>query len=177
MEAGDKVVFLRDTNDMLVRFEPGTVIELVERVDPDRWLTLGPHPLKEGALIGQLVHEGDLSPLGENSSAPVRVYVAGPYSIEPALWTAMAIEAGNRLLEAGYAPFVPHLAHYWDRLHYQHDYDTWLHYGLTWLEACRAVVRLPGKSPGADREMARAAELDIPIYAGVDHFLREWGRR
>jgi hypothetical protein len=37
-------------------------------------------------------------------------------------------------------------------------------FSTEWLRKCDMLLRLPGKSAGADREVALAVELDIPIY-------------
>jgi hypothetical protein len=36
-----------------------------------------------------------------------------------------------------------------------------------WLKCCDAVLRLPGESTGADREVALAKELGIPVYYSI----------
>ena len=50
-------------------------------------------------------------------------------------------------------------------------YERWLEYDMEWLTACDALVRLPGESKGADREVARAKELGIEVYT-LDEFLQ-----
>lgn len=94
---------------------------------------------------------------------PLRIYVAGPYTDDPDGCTATAIAAGAAVLDAGHAPFVPHLAHYWHTLHGPRDYEDWMRIDLAWLRAADAVLRLPGESSGADREVALAHELGIPV--------------
>jgi len=101
----------------------------------------------------------------------MRVYVAGPYTADPAACTARAIAAGDELLEAGHEPFVPHLAHYWHHLHAEHDYEAWMRLDLAWVAVAEALVRLPGESSGADREVALAEQLGIPVFASVEGFL------
>lgn len=103
----------------------------------------------------------------------MKVYIAGPYTSDPASCTAEAIRAGGRILDAGHTPFVPHLAHYWETLHDSRPYEDWMRLDLAWLEVSEAVIRLPGASSGADREASRAAELDIPVFESVDQFLEE----
>jgi hypothetical protein len=45
------------------------------------------------------------------------------------------------------------------------------------LARCDALLRLPGESPGADREVKRARELWIPVYGLLeDQFGREMQR-
>lgn len=100
-----------------------------------------------------------------------RVYIAGPYThgdvqrnVENALIVA------DMLLREGYAPYVPHLSHYWKHLS-PHTYEEWLALGIAYLEVCDAVVRLPGYSPGADLEVAYAKERGIPIFRSVEELL------
>lgn len=97
----------------------------------------------------------------------VRVYVAGPYTADPDGCTRAAIDVGNQLLDAGYAPFVPHLHHYWETRHTARPYEDWMRIDLAWLEAANVVLRMPGASSGADREVTRARELGIPVVASL----------
>lgn len=104
-----------------------------------------------------------------------RIYVAGPYTQpDPAANAARAVEAANRIFDAGYWPYIPHLTHFW---HPQipRPYEDWMALDLVWLEVCDALVRLPGDSPGADREVAQAQELGIPVFRGVGALLAEMG--
>ena len=94
----------------------------------------------------------------------MRVYVAGPYSRgDVAENVRLAVLVADDLLDAGHAPYVPHLTHFWHLLK-PREYEDWLRLDLLWLEQCEAVLRLPGESPGADREVARARELGLPVY-------------
>ena len=40
--------------------------------------------------------------------------------------------------------------------------------GAAFLRRCDAVLRLPGKSPGADKEVKEAQALDMPVYFGIE---------
>lgn len=103
-----------------------------------------------------------------NKQSPLRVYVAGPYTSDPEACTAAAVEVGNALLDVGHAPFVPHLAHYWETVHGARRYEDWMRIDLAWLAAADVVVRIPGESAGADREVVLAKELRIPVIAWSD---------
>ncbi len=81
-----------------------------------------------------------------------------------------AIEAADVLLSAGFCPFVPHLSFFWNIV-CPRPYEDWLRLDLEWLACCEALVRLEGESSGADREVARAKELGIPVYFGLHAFL------
>ena len=97
----------------------------------------------------------------------VKVYVAGPYSEgDTVLNIRAAIAAANELLGLGYTPFVPHLSGFW-HLVFPHPYEAWLQLDLEWLAVCDAVLCLPGRSSGADNEVARARRLGIPVFSTV----------
>lgn len=100
----------------------------------------------------------------------LRVYVAGPYSSDPERNTRAAIAAGNAILDLGHAPMVPHLTHYW-HLHSPRPYEDWLRLDLAWLAAADIVLRLPGESPGANREVERARSLGIPVAEAVEELV------
>lgn len=96
-----------------------------------------------------------------------RIYVAGPYTLgDVAVNVANAIDAGNRLMNIGYVPFIPHLCHFW---HYRHarPYDEWMTWCLEWVERCEGLLRLPGESKGADREVAHAMKHGIPVFTDL----------
>jgi hypothetical protein len=100
-----------------------------------------------------------------------KVYIACAYTKgDPCLNVRSAVFAADRLLDAGYAPLVPILSHLWHLIS-PHDYETWMRLDLEWLPCCDALVRLPGESSGADREVAEARRLGIPVFMGVDAFL------
>jgi uncharacterized protein DUF4406 len=97
-----------------------------------------------------------------------KVYVAGPYTAgDPVINTARAIDAGTALLERGYAPFVPHLTMFWHMKDPQ-KYETWLAYDFEWVASCDVLLRLPGPSSGADREVELANKLGIRVEYSLD---------
>lgn len=105
------------------------------------------------------------------SSKPLKVYVAGPYSQGDVGYNVHnAIVAGNILLQAGHFPYVPHLSHF---MHLQkpQSYETWMELDRVWLLQCDALLRLPGFSPGAEKEWLTAIEMGIPCFDGMDAFI------
>lgn len=100
------------------------------------------------------------------------VYVAGPYSSDPERCVRAAIDAGHALMDAGLLAVVPHLSHYAR----PRPYEDWLALDLALVERCDALVRLPGASPGADREVSRALACGLPVVS-LDEALARWGRR
>lgn len=106
-----------------------------------------------------------------------RVYVAGPISKgDLRANLTQAREAGQKLLKAGYAPMVPHLTCYWagdtpEVLPDGTTHEDWMGLDLPWVAVADAVLRLPGESTGADREVALANSLGIPVYSRLDDLL------
>lgn len=102
-----------------------------------------------------------------------RVYVAGPLSKpDPVQNTHNAITFGQLLLERGYCPFVPHTTLAW-HLVCPNDYEVWMEWDFEWLKTCDALLRLHGESPGADREVALANSLGIPVFHQMSELERE----
>lgn len=93
----------------------------------------------------------------------LRVYVAGPYSHgDIAENVSRAMSLGHALMDAGFTPYVPHLSHFM-HLQRQRPYEDWTRHDLEWLAQCDVLVRLPGKSPGADTEVEVALERGLPV--------------
>lgn len=94
----------------------------------------------------------------------MRVYIAGPYTNpDPVENTHRAISAGEAVQAWGHTPFIPHMTLLW-HLVYPHDVQFWYAYDLEWLSVCDCLVWIPGDSKGASMEIAKAVELDIPVY-------------
>ena len=100
-----------------------------------------------------------------------RVYVAGPYTKgDVALNVKEAVRASDELLKLGYAPYCPHLTHFWHML-FEHDYQTWLDLDNEWVTCCDALLRIPGDSSGADKEVALAESLGLPVFFSIKDFV------
>lgn len=104
------------------------------------------------------------------------IYVAGPYSAntdaDRLANVQHAMAAGRIILEKGRWPFIPHLNHYYDEWHAQHhnarlDAETYMQWDFAILRRCDALLYL-APSPGADRELALARELNLPIFLVVE---------
>lgn len=96
-----------------------------------------------------------------------KVYISGPYSSGNIIDNvAKAVHVAHILIDLGYYPYCPHLNHF---IHVGHpkQYETWMDQDLNWVTACDAIFRLPGESPGADREVEFAHDhsiSEIPVY-------------
>ena len=94
----------------------------------------------------------------------MRVYIAGPYTKGDVVVNIQrAIEAAEIIRELGHIPYVPHLSHLW-HLASPHPWEYWMALDMEWLRACDAIIRLPGKSIGADMELEEAQKQGIPVY-------------
>ena len=91
------------------------------------------------------------------------VYVAAAYSEpDPVANTKHAIRIADALLLAGFTPLVPHLTMLWDLVSPK-PYEEWLDYDNELLARCDAVLRVPGYSVGATREVKFAEWIGIPV--------------
>ena len=109
-----------------------------------------------------------------NQNLRTRIYVAGPISVgDIDAHVKKAIDVGNLLIEKGYAPFVPHLDIFADRagLAGTHRYECSLEVDFSFISVCDALLRLPGYSKGADREVHWAKSIGVPVYYTVEELL------
>lgn len=108
----------------------------------------------------------------------LKIYVAGPIGKrdeQRAGKIDRALEVGSQLLMLGYAPFIPHFWHFAEERGLSGGYEQMLAYDFTWLGACDGVLRLDGESPGADREVARARQLGLPVFHSIVEVAEAWG--
>ena len=98
------------------------------------------------------------------------VYIAGPYTGSQDTNVHNAIKFCEAVAEAGFTPFCPHLFILW-QIVYPHDYEHWMKHDIAWLEKCDALLRMPGASKGADREMAHARSLQIPVFLDLENMV------
>jgi len=106
------------------------------------------------------------------------VYVSGPYTKgDTAINTKTAIDVCDKLLELGFAPFCPHLTHFWHIIH-PHPWQTWMDYDMEFVKVCQCMLRIPGESKGGeskggDMEVARARALLVPVYFSIEELLEK----
>ena len=103
----------------------------------------------------------------------MRIYLAGPMSNGGRLSESDELanvrdgmQAARLLLEAGHAVYLPHLWHFFaTTVEHGVTREQWIAQDLAWIEACDVVVRLPGESAGADREVVFARQRGIPVWS------------
>lgn len=96
------------------------------------------------------------------------VYIAGPYSggdVEANVRAAML--AAHAVMDLGVTPFVPHLCHYLHGVR-ERGYEDWMSFDFVWLERTDSLLRLPGVSPGAEREVLRMIKLERPVFHSLE---------
>lgn len=103
----------------------------------------------------------------------IAIYIAGPITNGDQFVNCRnAILAGEQLRVAGHAPYVPHLSSLWQMIA-PVDYEGWMLLDFAWIERCDALLRIPGESSGADREMEHARAKGIPVFLSIKSVL-EW---
>ena len=103
-----------------------------------------------------------------------RVYVAGPISVGDIRANCLrAVKMGFALMDAGYAPYVPHYSWFVDvdSTIGKGRYEQWLSLDKSWISICDALLRLSGTSVGADREVAWAKSIGVPVYYDLQALL------
>ena len=99
--------------------------------------------------------------------SPIKIYIGGPYSKgDTVLNVRNAVMAAEQVLRRGHIPYIPHLTMLWHFIS-PHEYQFWLDYDIEWLRLCDALLRLPGESSGADKEVALSEGLGKPVYYSV----------
>lgn len=101
------------------------------------------------------------------------VYIASPYTKPKGKElknVVTSFEAANKLLDKGFFPYAPLYSHYLHEMQ-ERPYDEWLQLDFEWLKKCDCVLRLPGESKGADREVKLAEELGKPVFYSIEDIL------
>jgi hypothetical protein len=91
------------------------------------------------------------------------IYLASPYTIgDVAANVAVQIDAAHKILDLGHCPVAPLLSHF---LHIQRQrpYQDWVNMDLALIPRMDIVLRLPGESRGADKEVQTAQKFNIPV--------------
>ncbi len=97
----------------------------------------------------------------------MRIFTSGPYTNpDPVVNTRNAILAGDQVARLGHIPFIPHLNIQWHMV-CPHMPEFWYAYDLKWLDVCDIILRLPGESWGADREVEYAIKLGKQVIYDI----------
>lgn len=106
------------------------------------------------------------------------IYVAHPMGKPPAFAEncQRAIDFGEEVYKLGALPKVPAHTVAWHERHPK-DYEAWMAIDFAVIVRCDALCRMPGESPGADREVAFARAQKIPVLFSLDEvrdFVSAW---
>lgn len=100
-----------------------------------------------------------------------KIYIAGPYSKgDVAINVKKSMDMANELIENGYAPFCPHLTHFL-HMNKPQPYKKWLEIDDQFVLVCDALLRIPGDSNGADKEIQLAKENNIPVFYSLEDLI------
>lgn len=104
-----------------------------------------------------------------------KVYIASPYWDDDHFVryenVKRQMHIADKLLAEGFLPFWP-LHYFFIEQHHHREEVEWLAISLQWMRSMDALVRLDGDSKGADREVAFAQDINIPVFFGVDDLLK-----
>jgi len=105
------------------------------------------------------------------------VYIASPYTKgDVAINVRNNILAADDLLEKGFIPYAPLLAHFWHLISPK-PYETWTAIDNEWVKRCDYMLRLEGESSGADAEVRLAMYYGIPVFYNVDDLMAASGMK
>lgn len=109
------------------------------------------------------------------------VYLSGPLSngnklsVEHQYGNAkVACSYANDLINAGFAPFNPHLT-IWQHELFPQPHEVWMEVDLPWVAMADCVFRFPGKSKGSDTECLFAIDRGIPVYTTLKELIEKEG--
>jgi uncharacterized protein DUF4406 len=92
------------------------------------------------------------------------VYVSGPLTTGLCYTnTRNAVLMGEQLWQLGLLPLVPHAISMAEFI-CPKEYEVAMEYDFELIRRMDAIYRLPGKSPGGDREVEFAKTLGIPVF-------------
>jgi hypothetical protein len=126
---------------------------------------------KEDGLLG---HKCEKTSQKKNTKKRFKIYIASPYTIgDVAMNVRLQIDTVDQLINLGFVPFAP-LYYHFQHLVHPRVYEDWMDQDLAWIEACDAVLRLPGQSSGADREVEYAASINKLVFYSVEDLIRKY---
>lgn len=107
----------------------------------------------------------------------IKVYIASPYTNKGEIKDRKVMEMNvyrqmetfNELVNRGMCPMAPLLSHF-QHQEYPLPWEKWMEMDYEWISVCDVVLRLDGRSTGADLEVAHAEKLGIPVVYSLKEF-------
>ena len=107
----------------------------------------------------------------------IKVFISSPYTIgDIAQNVRRQIDAVDELMNNGYVPFAPLYSHFQHMIH-PRPYEDWMSVDFEWVRVCDCILRLEGESSGADREVALAKSLGIPVFYSFEELYLQYGKK
>jgi len=103
-----------------------------------------------------------------------KVYIASPYiSGDTARNVRLQLEYHAVLIYEGFVPYAPLVAHFIE-LYIPKPYEVWMEQDKEWVLACDCLLRIGGKSKGADKEASWAKEAGIPVFYSIAEVIKNY---
>ncbi len=97
------------------------------------------------------------------------VYIAGPITKGNQFANVRAaLLVAKECRDLGFFCYVPHRSALDEIACGAEDYEVWMQEDFGWISRCDALLRIPGESSGADREVVHARENNIPVFFSVE---------
>lgn len=107
----------------------------------------------------------------------IKVYIASPYTLgDVAVNVKQQLDMVDILMDKGFVPFAPLYSHFQHMAH-PRPYTDWIKMDLEWVGVCDCLLRLPGKSSGADGEVEHAIKLEIPVFHSVEELVNYFKKK
>lgn len=98
----------------------------------------------------------------------IKVYIASPYTKgDVAVNVKIQMDMADKLMTNGFAPFTPLYSHFQHMAH-PRTYDDWLTLDFEWIKVCDCILRLPGESSGAEKEVEFANFNNILVFYSIE---------
>tara|TARA_R110000737_G_scaffold352968_2_gene401422 strand:+ start:2257 stop:2601 length:345 start_codon:yes stop_codon:yes gene_type:complete len=98
----------------------------------------------------------------------LKVFISSPYTKgDQGENVRIQMDMFKVLYEEGFMPFAPLLYHFQHEVHPM-SYEEWMEIDFAWIESCDVVLRLPGESEGADREVFHAYKCELPVVNSLE---------
>lgn len=107
------------------------------------------------------------------------VYISGPITGSGNLHRNIqnGIDVWAELIDLGFAPFCPHMNDFGFYVAKPFSWNVIIEVDLAILAKADALLRLPGKSKGADLEVNEAFKMEIPVFYNTPELIAYFKRR
>lgn len=107
-------------------------------------------------------------------SKNIQVYIASPYTTGDVTYNVkFQMDVFNDLLKLGFFPISPLHPHL-QQIVYPLTYEIWMQIDKIHVFKSDCLLRLGGKSDGADREVVWATEWEKPIFYSLEELVEHY---